>query len=80
MNEEIKAELLPSFENFIDKGWYILGDQVKQFEQDYANFCTTKHAVGVANGLDALIIALKTLNIRQFQKMKQSDRSSATSR
>lgn len=63
MNEEIKAELLPSFENFIDKGWYILGDQVKQFEQDYANYCTTKHAVGVANGLDALIIALKTLNI-----------------
>lgn len=63
MNEEIKAELLPSFENFIDKGWYILGDQVKQFEHDYANYCTTKYAVGVANGLDALIIALKTLNI-----------------
>jgi dTDP-4-amino-4,6-dideoxygalactose transaminase len=63
MNEEIKGELLPSFENFIDKGWYILGDQVKKFEQEYANYCTTKHAVGVANGLDALIIALKTLNI-----------------
>ena len=63
MNEEIKAELLPSFENFIDKGWYVLGDQVKQFEKDYADFCTTKHSVGVANGLDALIIALKTLNI-----------------
>ena len=63
MNEEIKAELLPSFEHFIDKGWYVLGDQVKQFEKDYADFCTTKHTVGVANGLDALIIALKTLNI-----------------
>ena len=63
MNEEIKAELLPSFENFIDKGWYVLGDQVKQFEKEYADFCTTKLAVGVANGLVALIIALKTLNI-----------------
>ena len=63
MNEEIKAELLPSFEHFIDKGWYVLGDQVKQFEKEYADFCTTTHAVGVANGLDALIIALKTLNI-----------------
>lgn len=63
MNAEIRHELSTSFENFIDKGWYILGDQVKQFEQDYANYCTTKHAVGVANGLDALIIALKTLNI-----------------
>jgi dTDP-4-amino-4,6-dideoxygalactose transaminase len=63
MNEEIKAELLPSFEHFIDKGWYVLGDQVKQFEKEYADYCTTTHAVGVANGLDALIIALKTLNI-----------------
>ncbi len=63
MNEEIKAELLPSFENFIDNGWYVLGNQVKQFEQDYATYCNTQYCAGLANGLDALIIALKTLNI-----------------
>jgi dTDP-4-amino-4,6-dideoxygalactose transaminase len=63
MNNEIRHDLSLSFENFIDKGWYILGDQVKQFEEDYAEFCTSRHAVGVANGLDALIIALKTINI-----------------
>ncbi len=63
MNEAIKKDLLPSFENFIDKGWYILGDQVKQFEKDYADYCTTKYCAGVANGLDALIIALKVLGV-----------------
>ena len=63
MNEAIKKELVPSFEQFIDKGWYVLGEQVKQFEKEYAAYCHTNCAVGLANGLDALIIALKTLNI-----------------
>lgn len=63
MNSEVKAELLASFESFIDNGWYVLGEQVKQFEQEYAQFNQTQYCVGVANGLDALIIALKTLGI-----------------
>lgn len=63
MNADVKAETLASFEHFFDKAWYVLGDQVKQFENEYANFNQTNHCVGVANGLDALIIALKTLNI-----------------
>lgn len=63
MNADVKAELLPSFEQFIDKGWYILGEQVKTFEQEYAEFSSTSYCAGVANGLDALIIALKALNI-----------------
>lgn len=63
MNADVKAETLASFEHFFDKAWYVLGDQVKQFENEYANFNQTNHCVGLANGLDALIIALKTLNI-----------------
>lgn len=63
MNEQVKAAVMDSFERFFDKGWYILGDQVKQFEQDYAAVCQTKHCTGVANGLDALVIALKTIEI-----------------
>lgn len=63
MNADVKAETLTSFEQFFDKSWYILGDQVKQFEHDYAAFNNTQYCVGVANGLDALILALKTLNI-----------------
>lgn len=63
MNADVKHALLPSFERFIDNSWYILGDQVKQFESEYASYCSTKFCVGVANGLDALIIALKALEI-----------------
>lgn len=65
MNDDVKAELLPSFENFIDKSWYILGDQVKTFESEYAAYCNAAHCAGVANGLDALIVALKALDIKE---------------
>ena len=40
-------------------GWYILGEQLNQFEIDFAKYCGTKHCIGVANGLDALTILLK---------------------
>jgi dTDP-4-amino-4,6-dideoxygalactose transaminase len=63
MNADVKAETLQNFEQFFDKAWYVLGEQVTSFEKDYAGFNQTTHSVGVANGLDALIIALKTLNI-----------------
>lgn len=43
----------------ISSGWYILGDEVKQFEESYAEYCETKHCIGVANGLDALVLLLK---------------------
>ena len=55
--------MLKAFEDFYDKGWYVLGDQVKEFESEYANFSGTKYSVGVSNGLDALIIALRVLGV-----------------
>lgn len=63
MNEDIRADLVPTFNQFIDSGWYVLGEQVKQFEKAYAAYCNTAYCSGVANGLDAIIIALKALNI-----------------
>ena len=63
MNADIKAEILPNIDQFIDKEWYVLGEQVKHFENEYASYCTTQYCSGVANGLDAIIIALKALNI-----------------
>lgn len=62
-NYKIKAEIMAAFELFFDKGWYVLGDKVKQFEQEYAAYCTVSYAVGISNGLDALHLALKTLDI-----------------
>ncbi|MDT8392140.1 MAG: DegT/DnrJ/EryC1/StrS family aminotransferase [Lentisphaeria bacterium] len=47
----------------LDKGWYILGDEVKAFEHEFAAFVGTDHALGVASGTDALIVALKMLGI-----------------
>jgi len=44
-------------------GWYILGEEVEAFEQEFANYIGTRYCVGLASGLDALIIAFKALGI-----------------
>ena len=44
-------------------GWYILGNEVKAFEQEFAAYTGAKHCVGLASGLDALILAFRLLNI-----------------
>lgn len=62
-NQLVKREILQSFENFFDSKWYVLGDNVKRFEQEYAAFNKVAHAIGVSNGLDALHLSLKALNI-----------------
>lgn len=52
-------ELSNAFKRVLDSGWYILGDELKQFESLFANYCGTKHAIGVANGLDALVLIIR---------------------
>lgn len=52
-----------AWEQFYDRQWYILGDEVRQFENEYAAWNHTRHCVGVANGLDALVIALRALGV-----------------
>lgn len=47
----------------LDSGWYILGPEVEAFEADWAAYCDASHAVGLANGLDALTLALRALDI-----------------
>jgi dTDP-4-amino-4,6-dideoxygalactose transaminase len=44
---------------FLDKGWYILGNEVEIFEKNFAHYCGTKYCIGVANGLDALTLIFK---------------------
>lgn len=61
----MREDAIRSFEVFFDRGWYILGEQVKQFEAEYAKFNHTNYCVGVANGLDAIILALKVLGVGQ---------------
>lgn len=57
--EALKAAL----DRVLQSGWYVLGEEVKQFEQEYATWCGASHAAGVANGLDALVLALRALGI-----------------
>lgn len=62
-NKQIKGEIISGFEKFFDKSLYVLGEEVKTFEQSYAVFNQTKYCVGISNGLDALHLALKSLYI-----------------
>lgn len=60
---ELKADIDAAVQRVLDSGWYILGPEVDAFEAEWAAYCDVKHAVGLANGLDALIIALRALDI-----------------
>lgn len=59
LNRSFEEEYKKQFQSFIDSGWYVLGGQVKSFEEAYASFCETKYCIGVASGLDALMLALR---------------------
>lgn len=59
INNQYQQELKDACARVIDSGWYIMGNELSQFETEFANYCGTKHAIGVANGLDALILTLR---------------------
>lgn len=56
-------ELRAAFDDVLNSGWYIMGEQLKQFEQEFADYCGAKECIGVANGLDALMLALRALGV-----------------
>lgn len=64
-NNLIRKEVLKTMESVFDSNWYIIGEELKSFEQEYSSYNKVKHTIGVANGLDALFIALKTLDIQK---------------
>lgn len=59
INSLHKDELLNAFSRVLDSGWFILGEELQQFEIEFAKYCGSKHAIGVANGLDALILIIR---------------------
>lgn len=60
---ELRAELQAAFERVLDSGWYIQGNELKQFEQEFAEYCEVEHCIGVGNGLDALHLILRAYGI-----------------
>ena len=61
--DELRAEIDEAVGRAVASGWYIGGSEVEGFERAYAEYCEAEHCVGVANGLDALHLALRALDI-----------------
>jgi dTDP-4-amino-4,6-dideoxygalactose transaminase len=60
---ELKSEIDDVVARVLASGWYIAGPEVDAFEVEYANYCGAGHCVGVANGLDALHLALRAMDV-----------------
>ncbi|OWX98815.1 DegT/DnrJ/EryC1/StrS family aminotransferase [Thioclava sp. IC9] len=60
---ELKAEIDAAVTRVLESGWYVLGPEVEAFEAEWARYCGASHAVGLGNGLDALILSLRALDV-----------------
>lgn len=71
INQQHRQALIDAATRVIDSGWYVLGQEVKAFEQDFAAYCGTSHCVGMANGLDALVLTLRAW--KEMGKLQEGD-------
>ena len=65
LNKPYIEEYERVFRETLEKGWFILGDQVSEFEKEFARYCDAQYCTGVASGLDALILSLRAF---EFEK------------
>jgi dTDP-4-amino-4,6-dideoxygalactose transaminase len=59
LNKPFLESYKESFSDSLDKGWFVLGNKVTAFETEFATYCGSEYAAGLASGLDALVLALK---------------------
>jgi len=59
LNSQYEQQLKAACARVIDSGWYVLGNEVSEFEKEFAKYCGVKYCLGVANGLDALILIMR---------------------
>tara|TARA_R110000851_G_scaffold323169_2_gene489643 strand:+ start:5542 stop:6645 length:1104 start_codon:yes stop_codon:yes gene_type:complete len=71
INAQYRDELVGAATRVIDSGWYIQGSEVDAFENEFADYCGSKHCIGVANGLDALTLTLRAW--KEMGKLKEGD-------
>jgi dTDP-4-amino-4,6-dideoxygalactose transaminase len=64
MHTQIRKEMQNAFQRVYDSFWYIQGQELVNFEMEYALLSNTRYSVGLSNGLDALVLALRSLGIR----------------
>ena len=65
INERYREEINSRIKNVLDSGWYILGNECKVFEENFAKFIGVKHCIGCANGLDALNLIIRGFGFKQ---------------
>lgn len=63
IHNQIRKELDDAYHRVMDSGWFITGNELEQFEREFAAYCGTKYCIGVGNGLDALHIILRAYGI-----------------
>ena len=63
MEKELNTDLRSAFDRVFSRSWYIEGEEDKAFEEKFADYCGVRYCVGVGNGLDALMLSLKALDI-----------------
>lgn len=63
INLRQRASFHEALDRVLDSGWFILGKETQTFEQEFADYCGTRHAIGVANGLEALHLVLRAWGI-----------------
>lgn len=71
VNAQYRDALVEAATRVIDSGWYIQGSEVKAFEEEFADYCGTKHCIGLANGLDALTLTLRAW--KEMGKLNEGD-------
>lgn len=59
INNRCRDELVAACTRVVDSGWYIGGTELHDFEREFAAYCGTRHCIGVANGLDALVLVIR---------------------
>jgi dTDP-4-amino-4,6-dideoxygalactose transaminase len=62
-HQPIKSELFDALSRVLERGSFVLGEEVRRFEEEFAGYCGSAHAVGVASGTDALLLSLKALGV-----------------
>lgn len=71
VNCQYRDQLIAAVVNVIDSGWYIQGEEVRNFEKEYARYCGARYCIGVGNGLDALTLTLRAW--KELGKIKSGD-------
>jgi dTDP-4-amino-4,6-dideoxygalactose transaminase len=69
LNRSLFDDYKAAFNEVLESGWYILGNKVKEFENQFAQYCNTSYCIGVANGLDALTLSLRAFNFEKGEEV-----------